>query len=147
MLSRGEGRVQCLPRAAAWDLAGMDVATLARGQAVNRVLFGTALLLAPGRIGRLWVGPLAGDRRAKVLARAVGARDLTLGAGGLAALSDGDRGWTRRLFAAQAFADAADLVAILLARRELPRVSRVVGGTLAAGSAAVAGMYAQRVAR
>jgi hypothetical protein len=36
MLSRGEGRVQCLPRAAAWDLAGMDVATLARGQAVNR---------------------------------------------------------------------------------------------------------------
>ena len=33
------------------------------------------------------------------------------------------------------------------ARRELPRVSRVVGRTLAAGSAAVAGMYAQRVAR
>jgi hypothetical protein len=147
MLARAARRVQCLPSPTAWDLAGMDVATLARGQAVNRVLFGIALLLAPGRIGRLWVGPLAEDRRAKVLARAVGARDLTLGAGGLAALSEGDRGWAGRLFAAQAFADAADLVAILLARRELPPASRILGGTLAAGSAAVAGMYGRNLGR
>jgi hypothetical protein len=120
----------------------MDVATLARGQAVNRVLMGAGLLLAPGAFARVWAGAAAGDPRAKVLGRALGARDLALGAAGLLAERDGDRGWVRRSFAAQAFADAVDLAAIAGAGRALPRASRRLGSLLAGGSAAVAAAHA-----
>jgi len=121
----------------------MDVGRLARGQAVNRVLMGTGLLVAPHVVGRVWAGPLAGDDRARVLARALGARDLALGAAGLLAVRDGDEAWTRRAFDFQAFADAVDLVAILGAGRALPLPNRVLGAVMAGGSAAVAAAYAR----
>jgi hypothetical protein len=122
----------------------MDVASLARGQAVNRVLMGTGLLVAPQVVGRVWAGPLAGDERARVLGRALGARDLALGAAGLLALRDGDAAWTRRAFDFQAFADAVDLVAIAAAGRALPLPTRLLGIVMAGGSAAVAAAYARR---
>jgi hypothetical protein len=125
----------------------MDVAALAKAQAMNRVAMGTGLMLAPGVVGRVWGASEARDPRAKVLARALGARDLALGAGGLLALRDGDAAWTRRTFAAQAAADAVDLAAIVAAGSALPRTKRVTGGLLAAGSAAVAAAYAARLPR
>ena len=125
----------------------MDVATLAKAQAVNRVAMGTGLMLAPGIFGRVWGASEARDERAKVLARALGVRDLALGAGGLLALREGDAGWAARAFAAQAAADAVDLAAILSAGRALPLSKRISGGLLAAGSAAVAAAYAARLRR
>jgi hypothetical protein len=122
----------------------MDVETLARAQAVNRVAMGTGLMLAPGLVGRTWAASTARDPRAKVLSRALGARDLTLGLASLMALREGEQGWASRAFAAQAFADGVDFLAIA-SGKALPLGSRLVGGTLAAGSAAVAGAYARRL--
>ena len=124
----------------------MDVDQIARAQSVNRVLVGTGLLLAPTAFGRTWGGPLAQDDRGRVMARALGARDLALGAAGLLAERDDDQAWTARSFTAQAFADAVDFAAIVATPR-LPLGSRLFGGVMAAGSAAVAAAHAARVAR
>jgi hypothetical protein len=76
-----------------------------------------------------------------VLSRALGARDVALGAAGLLAERDGDREWIRRSFAAQAFADVADFAALVAAGRALPPPVRLIGGTMAVGSAAIAAAY------
>ena len=128
------------------DTSGMDIATLARSQAFNRLALGTALIVLPGLFGRVWAGSTASDERAHVLARALGARDIALGAAGLLALQDADAEWARRSFAAQAFVDAVDLAAIAAAGERLPPASRIVGGAMAAGSACVALAYAARLA-
>jgi hypothetical protein len=122
----------------------MDVAKLARGLAINRLSFGTGLVLAPGVWARTWIGSGATDDRAKVLARALGARDLALGAGGLLALRDGDAERARRWFAAQGLTDAIDLLATLAAGRAVPLPARIFAATMAAGSAAIAAAYVRR---
>jgi hypothetical protein len=95
---------------------------------------------------RIWVGSAAKQDRARVLARALGARDLALGAGGLLALRSGDPERTRHAFAAQAFADAVDLLAIVGAGRRVPLPARSLGATMGAGSAAAAAAYVRRIA-
>jgi hypothetical protein len=121
----------------------MDVAKLARNQAVNRIAMGTGLVLAPGLLARVWVGSRASEEHAKVLARSLGVRDLALAVAGVLAVREGDREWLRRAFAAQAVADAIDFV-VLVAGRGVPTASRLVGGMLAASSAAVAAAYARQ---
>jgi hypothetical protein len=72
---------------ASGDRSRRIVVTIARGLAVNRITFGVGMVLAPGLYARAWVGAdAAGEDTTKVLARALGARDLVLGAGGLLAL-------------------------------------------------------------
>src|SRR4051794_35246051 len=103
--------------------------------------FGIGLILAPSLYARSWVGSDAASEDAtKVLARALGARDLALGAGGLLALraDDVDRG--RRWFAAQGMTDFVDLIATVAAR-DVPRPARMFAGTMAAGSAGIAAAY------
>jgi hypothetical protein len=119
----------------------MDVAKLARGLALNRISFGAGLILAPRLYARSWVGSdAAGEESTKVLARALGARDLALGAGGLLALREGDAERARRWFAAQGVTDAVDLLATLAAR-DLPMPARLFAITMAAGSTAIATAY------
>src|SRR4051812_49990914 len=114
----------------------MDVEKLARGLALNRISFGAGLILAPRLYGRTWIGSEgADDDRAKVLARALGARDLALGAGGLLALRDGDTERARRWFAAQAVSDAVDFIATVPARG-LPLPARVFVAGVGGGAAA-----------
>jgi hypothetical protein len=120
----------------------MDVATLAKAQTLNRIAIGTGLVFLPGVFGRVWAHSQAGDERAKVLARSLGVRDLALGAAGVLALRDGEAGWVRRAFGAQALADAVDFGAIMAG--DLPRLTKLFGGAMAAGSAAVAAAYAAR---
>jgi hypothetical protein len=122
----------------------MNPRELALSQARGRIAVGAALVLAPG-LARLWIGPDARRPAVKLLARALGVRDLALGAAGLVALRDGDAAWTRRAFAAQAAADAVDVAAIVGAGSALPLSKRISGGLLAAGSAAVAAAYAARL--
>jgi hypothetical protein len=74
------------------------------------------------------------------LARALGARDLALGVGGLLALRAGDRARARRWFAAQGMTDAIDLLATVAAR-DVPLPARVFAATMAAGSTAIAAAY------
>jgi hypothetical protein len=124
----------------------MELFRLAQGLAINRIAFGAGLIVAPSLYARPWIGRGASDERVQVLARALGARDLALGVGGLLAWRDGDVEWARRAFAAQAFADGVDVVAILAAGDRVPLASRIAGGVLATGSAAVAAAYARRLA-
>ena len=111
---------------------------LARGLAINRISFGGGLILAPGRYARTWVGTDAARQDpTKLLARALGARDLALGASGLLALRAGDANRTRRWFAAQGMTDAVDFVATLAAR-DVPLPARAFAAVMAAGSTAIA---------
>jgi len=94
--------------------------TLARGLAINRIAFGLGYIAAPERTGSGWVGNAAKKGGATVLTRALGARDLVLGAGALWAMRkrpESARPW----FAAHAVADATDLAATVAARDSLPR--------------------------
>ena len=77
---------------------------------------------------------------ARVFGRALGARDLALGLGALAALqSPADQpGSASAWVAAGALSDALDVVASLSSWRELPRVGRWLVG-VSAGGAALAG--------
>lgn len=117
-------------------LRGVNLRTAATAIALGRVVLGAALLVAPERIGRSWIGPVGTERSVEVMARAVGARDVAIGAGGAAALLAGDDS-ARAWLAAAAAADLADLVATLLARDVIPAQGVASVGALAGGSAVV----------
>jgi hypothetical protein len=108
----------------------------ARGLALGRVALGAGLVLAPARLGRPWIGAVADRPGGQVVLRALGARDVLLGAIVLHLAGRGPAG--ARAVQAAAVADAADFVATLAARRELPALGSA--GVLAlAGAAAAAG--------
>lgn len=111
--------------------------------AVGRVAIGLAALAAPSVPSRPWVGAAADDLAARVFGRALGARDLALGLGALAALQgpDSEAGQASAWVAAGALSDALDVAASLSSWHELPRLTRwlVVGS---AGGAAIAGAAA-----
>ncbi len=114
----------------------MSLRTTAVALAAGRVALGAALLVAPERIGRSWIGPAGTERSVEVMARAVGIRDIAIGAGGAAALlsrSDSARAW----MLAAAAADLGDMVATLLARDVVPANGVAGVGVLAGGSAVV----------
>jgi hypothetical protein len=111
--------------------------------AAGRVALGLAALARPSVPARPWVGAAADDLAARVFGRALGARDLALGLGALAALRDlGDEaGPAWAWVAAGALSDALDVVASLSSWEELPRLTRwLVAGS--AGGAAIAGSAA-----
>jgi hypothetical protein len=112
----------------------------AQAVAAGRVALGLAALAWPSIPARPWVGAAADDLAARVFGRALGARDLALGLGALAALRHpaAEAGSASTWVAAGALSDALDVVASLSAWRELPRGSRwLVAGS--AGGAALAG--------
>jgi hypothetical protein len=104
--------------------------------AAGRVALGAVALAWPSVPARPWVGSAADDVAARVFGRALGARDLALGLGTLAALgrADGAGTW----IAAGALSDALDVAASASCWGELPRLSRWLV-VLSAGGAAVAG--------
>lgn len=110
-----------------WALsAGRDIA-------VGRIISGLALLLAPGRISRAWVGELGPG--GEVLARCVGVRDLVLGGIALHTIDHPQVG--PRWVATCALADAVDGAASLAARRSLPPLGAIGVPVLASTAAAV----------
>jgi hypothetical protein len=108
--------------------------------AAGRVALGLAALAWPSVPARPWVGAAADDLAAQVFGRALGARDLALGLGALAALRGpaAEPGPACAWVAAGALSDALDVVASLASWRELPSRSRWLVIT-AAGGAALAG--------
>jgi hypothetical protein len=108
--------------------------------AVGRVGLGLAALAWPSVPARPWVGSSADELSAQVLGRALGARDLALGLGALAALRKAPAG-TRPAsawWAAGALSDTLDLVATAAAWPRLPRTTRWLVAA-SAGGAAIAG--------
>jgi hypothetical protein len=110
--------------------------------AAGRVGIGLVALAWPSVPARPWVGATADDVAVRVFGRALGARDLVLGLGALAALRDrrpGAPGAARAWVAAGALSDALDVAASLAAWHELPRTTRWLVAA-SAGGAAVAGV-------
>jgi hypothetical protein len=95
-----------------------------------RVAYGAALIAAPERLARRWLGPAAATGANEVPLRALGARELLLHAGALVAAAQG--GSLRPWFAASIAGDLTDIAATAVARNELPdgapRMTVLVGG-------------------
>ncbi|HEU0025410.1 MAG TPA: hypothetical protein VFQ12_12300 [Thermoleophilaceae bacterium] len=89
----------------------------------GRFLVGVAFIAEPKLMDRAWIGKQARLPGAQLLARAVGARDLVLGLGGLQALTRND-GSARPWLAAAAACDAVDFGATWTAGRGIPRQAR-----------------------
>jgi hypothetical protein len=104
-----------------------------RAIAVGRVATGVALLAAPGRTSRAWVGDLGAGGEA--LTRCLGIRDLVLGGIALHTIDHPQVG--PRWVATCALVDAVDGAASLAGRRALPPVGAVGVPILAGGAAAV----------
>ncbi len=117
--------------------------TTARLVAWGRVGVGTAAVLTPSLVARPWVGDVGDDVPARLLARAMGGRDLVLGIGTLRGLSVSDaegRPWV----ALGGVADLVDAVATLVSFGHLPRRARwaylaiALGASIASTRAAIA---------
>jgi hypothetical protein len=114
--------------------------------AAGRVALGVAALARPALPARPWVGASADELGARVFGRALGARDIALGLGALAALrtaragSAGARAGAQAgaWVAAGALSDALDVAITAAAWSELPRTTRWLVAA-SAGGAAVAG--------
>ena len=105
--------------------------------AVGRVALGLTALAWPAVPARPWVGASADDLAARVFGRALGARDLALGLGALAALRrpDAEPGAAASWVAAGALSDALDVAASLASWRDLPRITRWLVAASAGGAA------------
>jgi hypothetical protein len=99
---------------------------------LGRFVIGAAFIAEPKLMDRAWIGKQARLPGAQLLARAVGARDLALGLGGLQALRRND-GSARPWLAAAAVCDAVDFGATWAAGRGIPRQAR--SGVLAIAGA------------
>jgi hypothetical protein len=112
------------------------VGQLAIAFAAARGGFGAGLIASPPRVAGGWLGDEAGKPAAQVAIRALGARDLAL-AGGTVAAALGRGPLLPWLLAAVA-CDLSDVAGTLAARDALPE--RAVPGTLAlGGGSALAG--------
>ena len=121
----------------------MDDRSAALTLALGRAALGAVLLATQVRINTGWVGPDAARPGARVLGRAVGARDLALGLGAAVALRQGlpARPW----LLAGLIADLGDLGSTIGERSSMPRNGLIGVGALAGGSALIGGWLAQRV--
>ncbi len=97
---------------------------------------GVVAVLAPALPLAPWVGAAAADPTARLLARALGGRDLAIGVGTLWAVRRAEplAGWV----VAAGLADAGDVATTLLRFASLPRTGRWVVLVAAAGGAAAA---------
>jgi hypothetical protein len=99
----------------------------------GRFAIGIAFIAKPTLMERAWIGKQARLPGAQLLARAVGARDLVVGLGGLQAVSRQD-GSARPWLAAGGACDAVDFGATWAAGRRIPRQART-------GVLAIAGVF------
>ena len=100
---------------------------------IGRMVFGSTMVLSPGRAFRPWVGSDAESTGAKVLGAGFGARDFALGAGLVWALQRKEpaHAW----LVGAAVSDVADFTASVLAGDDIPKAGRLAVMAIAAGSA------------
>ena len=118
----------------------MEARDLAVGLAGGRIAIGVVSVLVPGVVGRALMGPDGDSRAARLLLRVVGARDLALGVGVVAALGRDApvRGWLQ----ASAVADGLDAAGSLLARNHLRPTVVPAAAAAATGGALLSGWLA-----
>jgi hypothetical protein len=85
---------------------------------VARVAIGAALISVPPLATDMWLGRKGMTAPARLLSRALGSRDLAIGAGALWSLAG--RSPLHPWLVAGVVADGTDLVATLLHRKDLP---------------------------
>ncbi len=114
-----------------------SVRRLTTAFALGRLVFGVGLMARPERVASGWIGADAEKGAVKIVLRGLGARDVALSAGALAALGDEDR--LAHWIAAAIGCDLSDVVSTLAAQPDaLPGNAR--WGTVAlGGGAALAG--------
>jgi len=112
---------------------------------LSRFVIGIVFIANPKIMDQAWIGKQARLPGPQLLSRAVGARDLTLGAGGIQAVVRDD-GSAQQWLAAAAVCDAVDFGATYTAGRGIPRTARTsvlaiaaVGTVLSAIAAAGTG--------
>jgi hypothetical protein len=107
--------------------------------AAGRVALGVAALTWPSVPGRPWVGASADELGAQVFARALGARDVALGLGALAATRKAPSGPRQAAawYAAGALSDALDFAITAAQWPRLPRTTRWLVAASAGGAAIV----------
>jgi hypothetical protein len=115
----------------------------AAGVALLRIAYGAALLAAPGRVTRNWLGRDRSRAATTVALRGLGAREVALHAGALLAALRG--GGVRPWLAASIGGDCSDVVATFAARDGLPggaapKTLAVAGGSAALSAAVVAAL-------
>jgi hypothetical protein len=108
---------------------------------LGRLVFGTVFITRPKVMDEAWIGRPARLPGAQVLARAVGARDLALGLGGIQAAVRND-GSARAWMGAAALCDAVDFGATWAAGRKIPRSARTTVLGIAAGAAVLSALAA-----
>jgi hypothetical protein len=118
----------------------MEARDLALGVAGGRIAIGVVSLVVPGAVGRAMMGPDGDSGGARVFLRVLGARDVALGIGVLAALDRNApvRGWLR----ASAVVDGLDATGSLLARRHLRPTVFPAAASAATGGALLSGWLA-----
>jgi hypothetical protein len=104
-----------------------------------RIAYGAALLAAPERITKRWLGPARNTDAAKVALRALGAREVAIHVLALSAAVHDES--LRPWLGASIAGDLSDIAATLAGRSGLPRgaapATAAVAGVSAALSAAV----------
>ena len=98
-----------------------------------RFCFGVVFISRPKIMDEAWIGKQARLPGTQVLSRAVGARDLALGLGGVQAAVRND-GSARQWMGAAAICDAVDFGATWVAGRKIPRSARTSVLAIAGGS-------------
>ena len=111
----------------------MSPRDVARVLAAGRIAIGAGLVAAPRLTIGLWVGREAASARVAPVGRALGIREVVLGAMALHTLGSPPvaRRWLRTL----ALCDVVDLAATIAARRELPAPSVALIALLASAAA------------
>lgn len=114
------------------------------GFGASRVLFGVVASVVPETVGRTWVGEDADRPAMRTIFRALGLRDIALGAGMVeGALRDEAAPW----LAVAALSDLGDFTATILSRRRLdPRGVAVTAALTGAATLTAAGLFALDVA-
>ena len=112
---------------------------ISSGVLALRVAYGAGLMAAPERLTLRWLGPAVGHAPTQVPLRGLGAREVLLHAGGLAAALSG--GPVRPWLAASVAGDLTDIAATVAGRDGLPdgaaKATVVVAGASALISVAV----------
>lgn len=112
---------------------------LVRALAVGRIVFGAAMLAAPERAGKAWIGKRAAKHSGtQAVTQGFGARDVALGVGALQALARGQD--ARTWVGIAALCDVADLGATV-ARDDLPSGGRALVTALASGAILISAAY------
>lgn len=113
---------------------------LAIGVMGFRVVYGAALLLAPDKVTKSWLGPL--DDASRVGLRALGAREVALHVLAIGALVNDAP--VKPLLAASVAGDLSDVVATALGRGGLPDGAAPKTAAVAGGSAALTALILAR---